>query len=187
MRELGDKNKWGRDRNIRFFFLVLSILSLSFFGIVFSVAINVYLHELGHYVVADFYGLEPEMYINNVVEVGSDGVRMNVNPEAYVRYKNPGDTWTNIFITIAGPLVNLMLFLAFIYIHLIIHKRLSKKIKFARLRRNSKSESRLIRLSLFFDIIFISLAVPSILSVIINLANTPGSDGAYLRELIRQL
>ncbi len=174
-------------RRIAVFSLILSLFALSLFAVVSSVALNVYLHELGHYSVAALYDLNPEMHISNVVEMDSEGIRMNMNPEAYVRYKDPGDTWKNIHITIAGPLVNLILFVVFVLFQVYIHNRLSRKADKARRRGLRKQELRYSRICLIADIVLLSMAVPSLLSVIMNMLDTPGSDGAFLRELFREL
>lgn len=184
MVRLGDMLK---DRNISFLALLLSLFALSFFSIVSSLAINVYFHELGHYAVAEYYGLDPEMHIDNVVEVDGTGVRMNISPEAYVRYKDPGNTWENIFITISGPFVNGLIFIVVIIIQIITHNNLQRKVMKARKSGRRSLETRYLRLCLLTDILLMSMALPSLLSAVMNLMNHPGSDGAYLRELLRGL
>ncbi len=183
MVELGGRNRQKYAR----LFLVMSLFAISFFTIVSSVMLNVYLHELGHYAVADYYGLDPEMHISGVVEMGSEGVRMNLNPEAYVRYRDPGDTWKNILITAAGPFMNLVLLGFFVALQISLRRILMRKANVSRRYGRKSSEIRYMRICLLSDIIFMSMAVPSLLSVVMNLTNTPGSDGAYLRQLFRQL
>ncbi|MFP4117849.1 MAG: hypothetical protein ACLFTR_02905 [Candidatus Woesearchaeota archaeon] len=182
--KLGDRS---RNKHISHGLLIISILALSFFAIVTSVAVNVYLHELGHYFAASYYDLDPEMHISNVVEMGSGGIRMNIEPEAYVKYTDSGDTLNNLLITLAGPSVNIMLFLLFMTFQITMHRRLSRKARLAERYGNQQSEKRFIRLCMLSDILLFSLAVPSLLSAVMNMSGTPGSDGEYFRELMRQL
>ena len=182
-----------------------AIISLIFFSVLLSISLNVYFHELGHFIVADFYNLNPEMYINNVINIEDNFIRVNMEPVAYVQYQNPGNTAEairkNIKITFAGPLANIIISIIFIIsyvlIRLLVMKTLKRSIRQKLSRVGSydsvskslkaRYTSRVLRICFFIDVIFISLIVPSLISVIVNLSNIPGSDGAFLRELIRQL
>ncbi len=163
-----------------------AILAMSLVMISVSVFVNVYLHELGHYVVADHYGLEPDMHIDSIIEGEPGEARFNMNPEAYVRYRNPGDTWKNIFVTAAGPLMNLLLFVFFFSMNIMSKRWFRKKIRVAK-RVDPKSAVVYIRASFMVDLVLLSMAVPSLISFIVNMMNIPGSDGAHLRQLIREL
>lgn len=161
------------------------VFSLSFFMVLASITVNIYLHEMGHFVVADSYGLNPEMNISGVISVTDDRLQLNMKPVAYVRYRDPGDVLKNIYITIAGPLMNLLLVVMSLLFYVLMKRRF--KIQLSSDRLSKKAKLRVIRLSFIFDIAFISFLVPCLVSVIVNLANISGSDGAFLRELLRQL
>ncbi len=169
-----------------------NIVFLVIFGVMLSISVNVYLHELGHYLVADFYELNPSMHITNVLSLQDESLRVNMNPVAYVQYQNPGDSpegiRKNIAVTLAGPLANLfitiLVFVSYILTKYILREKLYSSDIY---KRSQKYRMKVFRLSFLIDVIFISLLIPSLVSVIVNLSNTPGSDGAFLRQLIRKL
>ena len=169
-----------------------SVLFLVVFGVLLSISMNVYLHELGHYVVADYYELNPTMHVTNVLSLQNDSLRVNMNPVAYVQYQNPGNTLEairkNINVTLAGPLTNLLitvlLLLGYIFTRLLVKNRLYNSDNY---RKSSRYRLKVFKFCFLIDVIFISLIIPSLVSVIVNFSNTPGSDGAFLRELIKQL
>lgn len=169
-----------------------SVIFLVVFGVLLSISMNVYLHELGHYVVADYYELNPTMHVTNVLSLENDSLRVNMNPVAYVQYQNPGNTpeaiRKNINVTLAGPLVNLIITIFFVVTYIFTKFFVKKKLFNSEIyKRSSSYRLKVFKLSFLVDVIFISLLIPSLVSVIVNLSNIPGSDGAFLRELIKQL
>ena len=162
------------------FFLIIGF-------VVASITINVHLHEFGHYWAAEHYELDPEVHITNVVELNSGEIRLNMNPLAYTEFKDPFDTDKNLRITLAGPIMNIMLTILFVLPYLILRRIIRKKMAFMNLIGDNLMEWKWLRVCFILDVIFISLIVPSLVSSIVNLSNAPGSDGAYIRELLKTM
>jgi Zn-dependent protease len=167
-------------KTVLFILVVFTLVAGTVFG---SIVLNVHLHELGHYVVAEHYGLQPHIHISGIVE-HEGGLRFNMNPRAHTTFVDPHDVMKNIAITIAGPLVNILLTAGFMLLHLFIKRLLKKKIKTEMV---PSKYWKLTRTAFFVDMIFLGLIIPSLVSAIVNLSNITGSDGAFLRELLKQL
>jgi len=82
--------------------LVLALFAVSLTSLIFNVAI----HEAGHYVVAEAFGLQPRIGFENGV-----GFIWNNAPIAYTSYIG-GTQLQDVLISLAGPLANLLVFAA---------------------------------------------------------------------------
>lgn len=168
-------------RGLVYFCVVLSLVIFSGFA---SMGMNVYLHEMGHAAVAEYYGLEPRIHIDDMFLVEGE-FRFNLHPRAYTTFSDPGDTAKNIWITLAGPLVNIGISILFAVLYTIFRSLVMRRLRRAAHKGRIKEQSHLITLCFFVDVIFISMLVPAIISAVVNLSDIPGSDGAFLRELMR--
>jgi len=76
---------------------------------------NVYAHELGHYVAADIFGLNPTMSF----EPAKDALNFGVESKelAYTEFDKTDNNEQMFFIALAGPLVNLLLIMIFLLIY----------------------------------------------------------------------
>jgi len=77
---------------------------------------NVYAHELGHYVVADMFGLSPKMSFEPANEALNFGVESK--ELAYTEFNQTQNKDQMFFIALAGPLVNLLLVMIFLLIYI---------------------------------------------------------------------
>ena len=137
----------------------------AFLGLVLIMALysNAILHEVGHYITADHYGLEPRMYL---FDNGQGTGFSFVNQNFYVTYNKPAkiDNSKMELITFAGPAVNILLSIVSTIALCVTPKR-----------------KRLTRLALLI------IATISALSAIFNLIPTQGSDGETLLKLLKGL
>ena len=142
------------------------LVLFSILTIAAGMTLNVYLHELGHYVVADQLGMNPEMHFDAPVEIdyGAKAVRTNPAP-AYVSYDSivPEYTYNDALIAISGPLVNGFLMLFFGGLFLAVPRK----------HKNSFKSSVL---SIFFVI--------ALLSIILNIIPIAPSDGYVVASYI---
>ncbi len=135
-----------------------AILSVSLFA-------NVLLHEAGHFAVADFYGLSPEIHLNQPVNLTGDSQFLNIEPAvAYVSYTGTSSDVVakDAIIAMAGPAVNFILF----GFSLLAYKL-------------SKSE--------FGKIGAVIMAVPSFISGITNLIPIEYSDGMTILNFLNHV
>lgn len=91
-----------------------------------ALAINVPMHELGHYVVAESYGNSPEFhFFENELSVDENGVQTSAVVLAYVSYfaNSPELSTQDAVIAFAGPLMNLLLGILGLGIFLIVRKK----------------------------------------------------------------
>lgn len=171
------------DEIVKVLAFILIVFTLVAGTVLGSILLNVYLHEMGHFAVAEHYHLQPSIHISGFVE-NEGGLRFNINPRAHTSFTDPHDTMKNIFITIAGPAVNIALTLLFVILHFVLHRALKKKMKATTV---PSKFWKLTRISFFVDMVFLALIIPSFVSSVVNLSNLPGSDGAFLRQLVKQL
>lgn len=138
--------------------LILAILlPVLLFG---SFFVNVYVHEYGHYAVADYYGLNPEIHFNT--EPISDYSKLSLySPAAYTSYSSDSTEYTtqDATIALAGPLVNLAFALIIYGIYLAIPKK----------KRN-----------FWVQACFAMLVIPAFMSFVINIAPIGFSDGSII-------
>ena len=137
-------------------------LSILFFAVfVGSMGFNIFMHELGHFAVAEAYDSNPEMHFM------PDGVSVNAfytadSKIAYVSYDSDtvDITQQDVKIAMAGPLVNLLLGSLGMLLYL------------------SPKRSDLSKMLL------ILLIVPSYVSFVINIIPISPSDGFYLFQYL---
>jgi len=82
---------------------------------------NVYFHELGHFAVAGFLNLNPELHLEGAVN--GLAFAMNGEPIAWVAYSGLSTKLQDIYVTLAGPLANLLLSAALGITYFIIPKK----------------------------------------------------------------
>ena len=147
-----------------YFFMLLFLLTASLISLSFLV--NIIIHESGHYIVADAFGLNPTMHFFDPL-YGEDGRlsfnlgRLNSEPVAYTQFSQPGSLWESVNITIAGVMANLLFAMIICFIYTFTMK------------------------NAFSEMVFLSVLAPTILSVVINLnIFSHISDGAVLFRLI---
>lgn len=136
---------------------------LAFVCLVSSLAINIGLHEFGHYAVANEYDLEPKMNFEfNEPEAGA----LFYTTSFYTEYTAPANELTekDANIAFAGPAVNIIISLLLGLGYLIIPKNTPRKRLVATI------------LMLFM--------IPSILSVIVNLIPLSGTDGSMIFQYL---
>ena len=137
--------------------------------IILSLLVNVLLHESGHYIVAEGFELEPTMQFfdglyDSEGKVAFDLKRLNSEPLAYTEFNFPNSIMQYIFVTFAGVVANMIFALMILVGYHYTKRTLLKKI------------------------IFLSLLVPTIFSIVLNLnIYSQASDGAILFELILQI
>ena len=123
-----------------------------------SFALNIGIHEYGHYVVADHYGLNPEIHIDTV----SSGDKFALfTPSIFTSYTSGSVELTSqdAVIAFAGPFVNLAFALVICAAYLVIPKR---------------------KRTFLVQTCFAMLAVPAFLSFVVNLLPVGFSDGAII-------
>jgi Zn-dependent protease len=169
----GDKNA---RMHKRLFALLLVAMSSAFLGIM----LNVYLHELGHYFMAEHFDLNPSMHFTagSNENAGVFSLLLSQDFKAYVRFDAPDVLMKDLLVTAAGPIVNLIIIVSLLLGNTFIIKKLKK---------NKNLYKKYFWNFLLLDAIFISLLVPSILSFIINMSPIVGSDGSVIYELIRTI
>ncbi|MFP4111565.1 MAG: site-2 protease family protein [Candidatus Woesearchaeota archaeon] len=156
-------------------FLLLMALS----GTVLGIVGNVYFHEVGHYLVAKAYDLEPEMHFTTG---NSDGglfsIIMSNEFKAFVRFNATKNQIQNLLVTSAGPLVNLFFSIVLAVLYFGVLRKLKK---------NKDLYVKKFWVFLMLDVVFVSFFIPSILSFVINMSLISGSDGTVIYSLIRQI
>lgn len=177
-----------RNEALRNLFIVVGLLLLISSLVLGSVVGNVYLHEFAHYSVAQHYDLEPEMHINNVISMdGFKKIRFNTNPVAYTTFTNPHDDRINFQVTFAGPLMNILLSVSLLFIYVVFRFIINKKIKYFVKCDRVRYALKWNTFRFIFDVIFISLIVPSLVAAFVNLSTVPGSDGEALRAIFSRM
>ncbi len=127
---------------------------------VFSLSVNIVMHEAGHYAVASYYGAEPKITFN-ITESGF-GFALNGKPMAETSYLPKTTAKQDFWIALAGPAVNLAAFVVlFIFLACV-------KIK------NS-----------FVRLFLQSFAVVALLAFLANIIPTSGTDGFVILSLMK--
>jgi len=147
--------------------LRLARLVLPFLAVLLlSLGANVYLHELGHFAVADALELEPEMHVKSPVNFSRSTVFSVSSPEASVTYQSstPEIEYKDALIASAGPLVNAFLAVFAGFIYLTLPKKSHKA-----------------------TLLFLLFIVPCIASVVVNILPIQPSDGWIIWEYFSQL
>lgn len=105
--------------------IVWNLLKISFIVIVVlivSMLANVYLHELGHFMVADSFALNPEIHLTSPVKMKGAAFSFN-NIVAYTSYNSTDNPAKVALIAIAGPGMNILIALIACLIYLIIPRQ----------------------------------------------------------------
>jgi Zn-dependent protease len=142
---------------------VTLFIMLAFVCLVSSLAVNIYLHEYGHYAVAKEYNLDPEMHFEvNEPEEGA----LFYTTSFYTEYTAPAEKLTDkdANIAFAGPAVNMIIALLFGIAYLLVPKDTPRK-----------------RLVATILILFL---IPSVLSVIVNIIPFTGTDGSMIFQYL---
>ena len=122
---------------------------------------NIFAHELGHYLMADHFSLEPKVYLfDNGTGTGFSFFNQNF----YTTYDNPSTQTakTDFMIALAGPVANLLIVLALVCLYFKIPK-----------------QKQILRLAV------IMLLIPSIVSVLSNIIPAAGTDGGIIWSYLR--
>lgn len=136
--------------------LFLVLLILGFFG-------NIVLHELGHFMAANYFELNPELHIFEQ-ESSVASAAAAFSPSFYVSYDSPAMEISRIdaIIAFAGPFANLLFLLILCFIYF---------------KSSAKRRS-------FWRLFFIALALPAAVSAFLNLAPIGYSDGSVIFEYL---
>ena len=121
--------------------------------------LNVVIHEIGHYVAADYYNLEPKIEFD-FGAVGDLGFGFKGTPVASTSFNESDNSGALMAIVLTGPLFNLVLSLIFFSIFVFYRK--NKYIK---------------------EIVIIGFIL-SFASFIMNLIPLEGGDGSLIFELL---
>ena len=160
----------------RLFALLMIALSMTFL----SILMNIYLHEQGHYLVADHFGLNPSIHFSsqNNSEESVFNFLLSRDFRAYVTFDAFCEDHVNLLVTLAGPIVNLLIALTLFLVY---------GFSINKLKKDNHRYEKYFGYFILADTIFISILVPSILSFLINMAPITGSDGAAIYEILSKL
>jgi Zn-dependent protease len=125
-------------------------------GLVLFVSLygNIVLHELGHFIVAKYFDLQPKMYF---FDNGSGTGFSFFNQHFYTTYSPIANSSKDFFIALAGPLVNLILTIVLAIIY----------VKIPKTKQNLK-------------LAILMLLIPAIISFVSNILPLAGTDGAII-------
>lgn len=129
------------------------VLGLVLFGGLYG---NIVAHEIGHWLVADELGRDPQIHL---FESPENGTRSFFNQNFFTTYTGnaAGVDKADIWIAAAGPAINLIIALGLVALYFVI----PKKKKYLRL-------------------MVLMLTIPAILSFVSNVIPSMGSDGAMI-------
>ncbi len=143
-----------------------ALVATIFAGIlIFSLIFNVCIHELGHYAVADSFGLHPSIHIYSPAQ-STTLFMLNSEPIAYTSYQNISTSGQDAAIAFAGPAANALFaaLIFLIYLRIPVHKR-----------------------NLKLQLVFVLLIIPAIISAIGNILPLPNSDGSAMFNWFRNI
>ncbi len=130
-----------------FFILICLFVSLNVF------LVNIVLHEAGHYIAAENFGLEPEIKFD--FGVGNLSFGFEGKALASTSFDEPSNRGELFFVSIAGPLVNLIFGIIFSIVYFFV--------------RDSK-----VRL------LIIICVIVSLISFVMNMLPLWGTDGSIV-------
>lgn len=138
-------------RHIVLIIVLFSVFLTSFYG-------NVILHEFGHFTAAKYFNLDPKLDLENSKELF---YTFSNKPLAKTSFNIPLNSFQDAVITMMGPIVNLLLFLA-TFSFFILKKNLNK----------------------YTQLTLILIMFTSLFSFTYNLMfNIPYTDGYYLLKI----
>ncbi len=132
--------------------------------LIVSLLFNVYIHELGHFAVASAFNLNPELHIDGAAR--GLAFAMNGEPIAWTAYSSISTKLQDIYVTMAGPIANLLLSAMLGLTYFIVPKRKRK---------------------ILIQLLFITAILPAIMAFVGNIIPTAGNDGSILLSLLRGL
>ena len=91
---------------------VVLVLAFIFVNMLF---LNVVLHEVGHYIAADYYELKPEMKLD-FSEIRNAGFNLKSIPLASTSFIDNGNEGELAVVALMGPFVNLLLGALFVFV-----------------------------------------------------------------------
>jgi len=137
---------------------ILMLFGLNLTIMLGSLFLNVCLHEIAHYAVADFFDLDPKINLE-----GPTKMRFNaLETQIYVSYSAQASTIQNLLIAIAGPLANLIFAISMLFARFLVKNKVD-------------------------DMIFIAVIIPAILSFILNILPFPNSDGLIAYNCFKEI
>ncbi len=89
--------------------------------------LNVVLHEVGHYMAADYYNLEPKIDFD-FKSVGNLSFGFKATPIASTSFNEPRTTGELVVVALAGPFFNLILGILFLMIFIFSKKEIIKEL-----------------------------------------------------------
>ncbi|MEM4247685.1 MAG: hypothetical protein QXH80_00275 [Candidatus Nanoarchaeia archaeon] len=138
-----------------------SLLFGAFLGVMLFASLfgNIVAHEFGHWLVAEHYGLNPQMHLGESL----GGEKANLfTASFFTTYNAPVCTEQDIYVTFAGPLANILIAAGLFLAYKIMPRKTFR-----------------------INMLFLVLIVPAVLSAIVNLAPLPASDGALILGYLR--
>lgn len=137
--------------------LLVSVIIATF---IVSMMLNIVLHELGHYGVAKYYGLEPIMNFSPNSSTSIKAYIFKFGPIASTSYNNGATTQQNFMVVAMGPYVHLLL--SIIFLIGLIHFKDNR-----------------------FKFLMLTAFVVSACLFILNLVPFKGTDGYQLFQLLK--
>jgi len=147
--------------------MLRGIFRLAFYMalIVISMCANVYLHELGHFAVADAAGLSPSIHFMEYDHLSEVAFSAQSVPLAYVTYSISASAIQDFIVALAGPIVNILLaiLIAIAYMYTPLKERVSVQLA------------------------YFVLLVPTLIAIVSNLIPVAGTDGYLMFKAISSL
>lgn len=125
--------------------LIFVVVSLNVF------LLNVVMHEIGHYLIANYHDLKPEIELN-IENIGDLGFSLEEKTIASTSFNSPNSENILIAISFMGPVMNLVLGVAFSIFFMLVSNKKTK-------------------------LIFLVGIIISLLSFVTNLLPFEGTDG----------
>jgi Zn-dependent protease len=138
-----------------------SLIFGAFLGLILFVSLfgNIVAHEFGHWAVAEHYSLNPQMHFGESL----DGEKANLfSASFFTTYNAPVCTDQDFYVTLAGPLTNIMIAVGLFF----AYQRMPKK-------------------TYRINMLFLVMVIPAILSAIVNLMPLQASDGQLIFRYLR--
>jgi len=136
--------------------LLGALLGIALFVSLFA---NIAVHEFGHWTVAGYYGLSPEMHFGEA----PNGETVSLySPTFFTTYNAPDRDTQDFLVALSGPLANVLMATVLTAVYAFIPRK-----------------------SQYTTLLFIVIIMPAILSAIANLLPMPASDGEVVWQFLR--